>query len=69
MRTFKEHKINEKIIEEAIISNISSRRKSYRSIVNNYITSLNQKPNKKSLYKGPERHDNDVKIASLLYDI
>nr|YP_010472369.1 hypothetical protein N4L43_pgp140 [Pleurosigma intermedium]UVG41980.1 hypothetical protein [Pleurosigma intermedium] len=70
MRTFKEHKINGKIIEqsiqEAIISNTSPGSKSYRNIVNNYIVNLNQKPNKKSSYKSPERHDNDVTAASLL---
>lgn len=70
MRTFKEHKINGKIIEqsihEAIISNTSPGSKSYRNIVNNYIVSLNQKPNRKSFYKSPERHDIDVTAASLL---
>jgi len=31
-----------------------------------YIKSLNQKPNKKSFLKGPEKYDEDVRIASIL---
>ena len=70
MRTFKEHKINGKIIEQAIQEvahlKLKATPASYRSIVNNYVKSLNQKPNRKSILKEPQRHDRDVSVASIL---
>ena len=46
MRTFKEHKINGKIIEQSIQEAIILNKRP-RSILNKYIISLNQKPNNK----------------------
>ena len=70
MRTVKEHKINGKILEQSIQEEIISKNNSaspnFRKLVNNYITSLNQKPNKKSYSKAPKRHDKDVTVASFL---
>ena len=66
MRTFKEHRINGKTIEQSTQEAILSGSKSYRSIVELYTESLNQKPNKKSFIKSPDRHDKDVRTASML---
>ena len=50
MRTFKEHTIYETTIEEKLSDNIliEPNFRSYRSVLNEYIRSLNSKPNKKS---------------------
>ena len=68
MRTFKEHKINGKIIEqeiqEALLANLGS--KKYSNITNNFCKSVNQKPNKKSYKISPKKHDKNVSAASLL---
>jgi integrase/transposase InsO family protein len=68
MRTFKGHQIDGKIIEQAIQETILldtiSESKSYRTIVNSYVESINKKPNRKSFLKGPERYDMDVSSAS-----
>jgi hypothetical protein len=68
IRTFKQHQINgktvEQMVQEVIITNPKIASKSYRNIVNNFIKSINQKPNKKSILKRPERHDKDVSNAS-----
>ena len=66
MRTFKNHQVNGKIFEKAIQESLISGSKSYRSITNLFIKSLNKRPNRKTLFKSPERHDNDVSTASLL---
>lgn len=39
--------------------------RSYRSVLNEYIRSLNGKPNKKSK-TSPQRHDRDVSVAASL---
>jgi len=71
MRTFKQHEINGKIMEQAIqeifITNVvsHSKNKKYRSIINTYVKKLNKKPNKKSLPKSSENYDRDVSTASI----
>ena len=68
MRTFKEHRINGRIIEqeiqEAVIMNRGNRK--FSSIINKYIKSLNKKPNRKSYNLSPEKHDKNVSVAALL---
>jgi transposase InsO family protein len=66
MRTFKEHKVNGKIFEQIVQESFLSGSKSYRRTVNIFIKSVNNRPNKKSLLKSPERHDTDVIVASTL---
>ena len=67
MRTFKEHKIYETIIEEKLSNNIliEPNFRSYRSVLNEYTQSLNSKPNKKSK-TAPQRHYTDVSAAASL---
>nr|YP_010472488.1 hypothetical protein N4L43_pgp021 [Pleurosigma intermedium]UVG42099.1 hypothetical protein [Pleurosigma intermedium] len=67
MRTFKEHKIHETTIEEKLSNNIliEPNFRSYRSVLNEYIRSLNGKPNKKSK-TSPQGHYRDVLAASRL---
>jgi len=67
MRTFKEHKIYETTIEEKLSNNIliEPNFRSYRSVLNEYIRSLNNKPNKKAK-SPPHRHDRDVSAAARL---
>jgi hypothetical protein len=68
MKTFKEHKINGIIIEDLLtrcnLENPNFRNS--RSILNQYVKSLNEKPNKKSLQLSPERHDKQSSMASML---
>ena len=66
MRTFKEHKVRGKTFEQTIQHLIISGAKSYKKILNIFIQSLNNRPNKKTLLKSPERHDKEVLTASLL---
>ena len=68
MRTFKEHKINNKTFQEELFNQIeiNSKFKGYRKIFNLYVRSLNLKPNKKSLDKSPEQQDLDASVASML---
>ena len=40
--------------------------KSDKSILNIYIQSLNTRPNRKTIFKSPNRDDSDVLTASLL---
>jgi hypothetical protein len=70
MRTFKEHRIDGKTFQERLFQEIEINPsfKAYRKIFNLYVKELNLKPNNKSKYKSPERHDNDAKVASLLMD-
>jgi putative transposase len=67
MRTFKEHSINGKPLQEFLFDELElyGEIKSYQKIVNKYVGSLNQTPNKKSLLKAPEQHDMDVSTASM----
>lgn len=60
MRTFKEHQVNGKTFEHATQEFLMSGSKSYKSILNIYMQSLNLRPNRKTIFKSPERHDNDV---------
>jgi hypothetical protein len=68
MKTFKEHKINGITIEDLLtrytLKNPNFRNS--RSILNQYVKSLNEKPNKKSLQLSPERHDKQSSMASML---
>jgi hypothetical protein len=68
MKTFKEHKINGITIEDLLtrytLKNPNFRNS--RSILNQYVESLNEKPNKKSLQLSPERHDKQLSMASML---
>ena len=68
IRTFKEHKIDDKTFQEEIFHQIesNSKFKGYRKIFSLYIRSLNLKPNKKSNKKSPEQHDSDAELASRL---
>ena len=68
MRTFKEHKINNKTFQEELFNQIeiNSKFKGYRKIFNLYVRSLNLKPNKKSFDKSPEQQDLDASMASML---
>ena len=66
MRTFKEHEIFGKTFEQTVQESFTSGAKSYRSILNNFVQSLNKRPNRKTLFKSPERHDKDVSAASIL---
>jgi len=68
MRTFKNHEIENKNIQETIFDILIDKpnHKSFRPVVKKYIDSLNRKPNSKSVLKSPERHDNESKTASLL---
>ena len=66
MRTFKEHLIDGKTIEQFVQESALLGSKSYRNIVNLFVQSLNKKPNKKSLLKSAEKHDKSVTIASML---
>lgn len=71
MRTFKQHEIDEKTIEQAIqevfITNLvtQSKNKKYTSIITIYVKKLNKKSDKKSTLKSPENHDKDVSTASI----
>jgi integrase len=68
MRTFKEHSINGKTLQEFIFDELElyGEVKSYRRVINKYVGSLNQTPNKKSLLKAPDQHDMEVSTASML---
>ena len=68
MRTFKEHKINNRTFEQELAHqrSLNSKFRGYKGIFNLYIRSLNSKPNKKSKKKSPERHDLDSSVASQL---
>lgn len=67
MRTFKEDKIYDTTIKEALSNHIGTEPnyKSFRAVLNRYVRNLNTKPNKKSR-TAPERHDRSVSAASML---
>ena len=67
IRTFKEHKIHNLTIEEKLFNStaIDPNFKSYRACLNEYVNSLNNKPNGKSIVS-PQKRDNDVSTASML---
>lgn len=62
MRTVKQHRIHNTTLEERLSTEIAinSRFNSYRACLNEYVKSVNKKPNKKSSFKGPESHNRDV---------
>lgn len=66
MPTFKEHQIAVSTFEQAIQEFIISGAKPCRTILNIFIQSLNNRTNKKTLLKNPERQHKDVLAASLL---
>jgi integrase len=68
MRTFKEHKINDKTFQEELFHQIeiNSQFKGYRRIFNLYVKNLNLKPNTKSQEKSPEKHDKQSSTAAML---
>lgn len=68
IRTLKEHKINDRTLQEEFFHQIeiNSKFKGYRKVFNLYVRSLNLKPNKKSFPKSPEQHDLDTSMASML---
>lgn len=68
MRTFKQHKINDKTFQEELIYQIENnpKFKAYRKLFFQYTRSLNLKPNRKSKDKSPERYDLDVSTATML---
>lgn len=68
MRTFKEHKINNKTFQQELFYQIeiNSRFIGYRRILNLCVKDLDLKPNKKSKVTSPERHDKDAQVASML---
>jgi len=66
MPTFKEHQVGGKTFEQDTQEYLISGSKSYKSILNIYIQTLNIRPNRKPLFKSPKRHYNDVLTASLL---
>lgn len=68
IRTFKEHKIDDKTFQEELLSQLemNSKFKGYRKIFNRYVKNLDLKPNTKSKMKSPEQHDNDSRVASML---
>ena len=71
MRTFKTHKISNQTIEECLSIEMAANPKfnRYKYYFNKYVQSLNNKPNKKSLFKTPKQHDRDVTAASLLMSV
>ena len=66
MRTIKQHQIGGKVLEQALQEHSLEETKIYRSVVNQYVKSLNERPNRKSLLRAPKRHDNDVATAAML---
>jgi integrase len=68
MRTLKQHTMGgatiEMLLNDAILMNPNF--SGYRAFLNRCVQSLNQKPNKKSSQKSPQRHDLDVSTASML---
>ena len=67
IRTFKNHKLNDKTIQEYIFQELEfGPIKSYIKILNKYVASLNQSPNSKTCKESAERHDKHVSAASML---
>jgi transposase InsO family protein/integrase len=68
MKTFKEHKIDgitiEDLLTQCILENPNFRNS--RSILNQYVRSLNEKPNRKSLTLSPEKYDKQSSMAAML---
>jgi hypothetical protein len=65
MRTFKEHKINNKTFQQELFYKIeiNSRFRGYGRIFNLYVKDLGLKPNTKSKIMSSERDDTDAQIA------
>lgn len=68
MRTFKEHRIDGRTFQEEIFRQIeiNSKFRGYRKVFNEYIQSINIKPNKKSNRKPPQTHDIEASTATML---
>jgi transposase InsO family protein len=68
MKTFKEHKIDGITIEDRLTQCTLENRnfRNSRSILNQYVRSLNKKLNNKSLNLSPERHDKQTFMVSML---
>ena len=68
IRAFKEHKINNKTLQQELFHQIeiNSKFRGYRKIFNFYVKDLDLKPNTKSKIMSPERLDTDAQIASML---
>ena len=68
MKTFKKHKISGIAIEEFLIQCTlkNPNFRNSRSMLNQYMKSLNGKPNRKSLNFYPERHDKQTFTAFML---
>jgi putative transposase len=68
MRTFKEHKINDKTFQQELFYQIeiNSKFKGYRRVFNLFTKSVNFKPNKKSGNKSPNKYDTDASTAAML---
>ena len=66
MRTFKQHKIYNTTIEEKLSNSIAidPNFRSYRAILNRYVNSLNNKPNKKSVMT-LQKQDKSVSTAAM----
>jgi integrase len=68
MRTFKEHKIDSITIEQRIQSLVLNHSKIsfFRAIINQYVNSLNYRPNRKSNIISPQQYDEGSYTASML---
>ena len=69
MRTFKEHKIKDLTLEERIQNHLvlDSTFNSFRRVINQYVKSINETPNRKSSKKlSPQKQDINSSTASML---
>jgi transposase InsO family protein/site-specific recombinase XerD len=68
MRTFKEHKVNDRTFQKELFYQIeiNSKFKGYRKVFNLFVKDINFKPNSKSGNKSPEQYDVDASTASML---
>ena len=68
IRTFKEHKINDRTFQKELFYQIeiNSKFRRSRKVFNEYVKSINFKPNKKSNFKSPEKHDIHSSTNSML---
>lgn len=67
IRTFKEHTIDGFTIEERMQNYLfrNPNFKSFRAIINQYVKSLNENPNKKSNKTAPHEHDTSSHMAEI----
>jgi hypothetical protein len=68
MRTFKEHKINDKTFQQELFYQIeiNSKFKGYRRVFNLFTKNVNFKPNRKSGNKSPNKYDTDASTAAMV---